>query len=98
MGHRLQFAALAMQTMLADILQRAGMHHGVLTELHLDHVEAEGFGLPDQVLQRAIGGALGACRGEGTLHGLQIGDEILAGVVHQIGVAHDRVMQAVGHD
>ncbi len=70
----------------------------MLTELHLDHVEAEGLGLPDQVLQRAVGGTLRAGRGEGTLHGLQIGDEVIAGVVHQVGVALDGVVQTVGHD
>ena len=63
-----------------------------------DHVEAEGLGLPDEVLQRAIGGAFVAGLGERTLHHAKIREEVVAVVVHEIGVALDRVMQAVGHD
>ena len=97
MRHRLQFATLAVQAVLADVLQRAGVYHGVLTELHLDHVEAEGLRLPDQILQRAIRRTLGAGFGQGTLHDLQVGDEIVAAVVHEVGVALDGVAQAIGH-
>ena len=46
---------VAMDTVLVDILEGAGMHHGVLTELHLDHMEAEGLDLPDDGLDRAVG-------------------------------------------
>ena len=95
--HRLQRAALAVQTVLPDVLQGTRMHHGMLAELHLHHVEAEGFGLPDQILQRAVGRTWVA-GGQGALHDLQIGQEILAAVVHQIRVARDGVMQAIGHD
>ena len=70
----------------------------MLAELHFDHVEAEGLGLPDEVLQRAIGGAFVAGLGERTLHHAKIREEVVAVVVHEIGVALDRVMQAVGHD
>ena len=97
-GHRLQLATLTVQAMLADVLQSAGMHDGMLTELHLDHVETEGLGLPDEVLQRAVGGTLGVGFGEGALHGLQIGDVVLAGVVHEVGVAVDGGLQTVCHD
>ena len=95
--HRLQFAALAVQTMLADIRKGAGVHHGVLTELHLHHVEAEGLGLPNQILQRAVSGALGAGLGQRTLHHLEIVEEVVAGVVHEVGIALDGVMQTIGH-
>ena len=97
-GHRLQLATLTVQAMLADVLQSAGMHDGMLTELHLDHVEAEGLGLPDEVLQRTVGGTLGVGFGEGALHGLQIGDVVLAGAVHEVGVAVDGGLQTVCHD
>ena len=50
---------IAMDTVLVDILEGAGVHHGVLTELHLDHVEAEGLDLPDDGLHRAVGGTDG---------------------------------------
>ena len=95
--HRLQFAALAVQTVLADIRKGAGMHHGVLTELHLHHVEAEGLGLPDQILQRAVSGTLGTGGGQRTLDHLEVGEEVVAGVVHEVGVALDGVVQTVGH-
>ena len=71
MRHRLQFAALAVQAVLADIRKGAGVHHGVLTELHLHHVEAEGLGLPDQILQRAVSGTLGTGGGQRTLDHLR---------------------------
>ena len=69
----------------------------MLAELHLHHVESEGLRLPDEILQRAIRGARVACGGEGTLHDLQICDEIVARLVHQVGVTLDRVMQTVCH-
>ena len=97
-GHRLQFATLTVQTMFADILQRSGMHDGVLAELHLDHMEAKGLCLPDEVLQRAVGGTFGVGFGEGALHDLQVGDVILAGVVHEISIAVDGGLQTIGHD
>ena len=97
MRHRLQFAALAVQTVLADIRKGAGVHHRVLTELHFDHVEAEGLRLPDKVLQRAVGGTLRAGGGQRLLHHLEVGDEIVAGMVHEIGVTFDGVVQTVGH-
>ena len=55
-------------------------------------------GLPDEVLQRTVGGTLGVGFGEGALHGLQIGDVVLAGAVHEVGVAVDGGLQTVCHD
>ena len=50
MRHRLQRSAFAMQAVLANVVEGARMHHRMLAELHFDHVEAEGLGLPDEVL------------------------------------------------
>ena len=77
---------VAMDTVLVDILKGAGMHHGVLTELHLDHVEAEGLRLPDQILQRPYAERL-APLGQGTLHACRSGDEIDRSCGTEVGVA-----------
>ena len=58
---------IAMDTVLVDILEGAGVHHGVLTELHLDHVEAEGLNLPDDGLDRAVSSTDGSAGGQRTL-------------------------------
>ena len=84
-GHRLQFATLTVQTMFADIFQRSGMYDGVLAELHLDHMEAKGLCLPDEVLQRTVGGTFGVGFGEGALHDLQVGDDQHDGTVQLLG-------------
>ena len=97
--HRLQFATFAVQAMLADVFQSAPMHDGVLTEFHLHHVEAEGLHLPDEVLQRAVSGTQSACLGKRILHDAQIGEEVLGGLVHEVGVAIASGGQTVGdHD
>ena len=61
-------------------------------------MEAKGLCLPDEVLQRAVGGTFGVGFGEGALHDLQVGDVILAGVVHEISIAVDGGLQTIGHD
>ena len=60
-------------------------------------MEAEGLGLPNQILQRAVSGTLGAGLGQRTLHHLEIVEEVVAGVVHEVGIALDGVMQTIGH-
>ena len=85
--------------MLADVFERAAVHERVLTELHLDQVEAKGLGLPDDLLDRAVRRADGAGLREGRLDGLEVADVVLRRLVHDVGRALDRRVQAVGdHD
>ena len=88
---------LAVNTVLADVGERAAMDHGVLTELHFHHVEAEGLDLPDEGLDRAVRGAAGTRGGQRALDHAQVLEELLSGAVHGVGVARHRGVQAGGH-
>ena len=70
----------------------------MLTELHLDHVETERLGLPDDGLHGAVRGANGAGAGKGALHDAQVRQEVVAAAIHRVGVARHRGVQARGHD
>ena len=89
---------LAVAAVLLDVCQGAAVHDGVLTELHLHHVEAKRLRLPDERLHGAVGRAGGAAGDERALDDAQVLEELVAGVVHRVGVAHDRGLQAVCHD
>ena len=89
---------VAMDTVLVDILKGAGMHHGVLTELHLDHMEAEGLDLPDNGLDRAVGSTDGTAGGQGALNDTQVIQELIGAVVHGVGDTTHGGVQTVGHD
>ena len=89
---------VAMDTVLVDILEGAGMHHGVLTELHLDHMEAEGLDLPDDGLDRAVGSTDGTASGQRALDDTQVLQELIGAVVHGIGDTAHGGVQTVGHD
>ena len=85
--------------MLADVLERAGVHERVLTELHLDQVEPKGLRLPDELLQRAVRGAHGAGRGQRALNNAQVGNVVVGRGVHDVCRALDGGAQAVrDHD
>ena len=88
---------LAVDAVLANVGERTGVHHGVLTEFHFHHVEAEGLGLPDEGLDRSVCGANGAGLGERTLDHTQVGEEIVAGAVHRVGIAGHGGVQARCH-
>ena len=89
---------VAMDTVLVDILEGAGMHHGVLTELHLDHMEAEGLDLPDDGLDRAVGSTDGAAGGQRSLDDAQVLQEFIGAVVHGVGDTAHSGVQTVSHD
>ena len=89
---------VAVDTVLVDILEGAGMHHGVLTELHLDHMEAEGLDLPDDGLDRAVGSTDGTAGGQRALDDTQVLQELIGTVVHGVGDAAHGGVQTVGHD
>lgn len=89
---------VAMDTVLVDILEGAGMYHGVLTELHLDHMEAEGLDLPDDGLDRAVGSTDGTASGQRALDDTQVLQELIGAVVHGIGDTAHGGVQTVGHD
>ena len=89
---------IAMDTVLVNILEGAGVHHGVLTELHLDHVEAEGLDLPDDGLDRAVGSTDGTAGGQRALDDAQVLQELIGAVVHGVGDTTDGGVQTVGHD
>ena len=89
---------VAVDTVLVDILEGAGVHHGVLTELHLDHMEAEGLDLPDDGLDRAVGSTDGTAGGQRALDDTQVLQELIGTVVHGVGDAAHGGVQTVGHD
>ena len=89
---------VAMDTVLVDILKGAGVHHGVLTELHLDHMEAEGLDLPDDGLNRAVGSTDGSAGGQRALDDAQVLQELIGAVVHGVGDTAHGGVQTVGHD
>ena len=89
---------VAMDTVFVDILKGAGMHHGVLTELHLDHMEAEGLDLPDDGLHRAVGGTDGTAGSQRTLNDAQVIQELVGAVIHGVGDTAYGGVQTVGHD
>ena len=89
---------VAMDTVLVDILEGAGMHHGVLTELHLDHMEAEGLDLPDDGLDRAVGSTDGTAGGQGALNDTQVIQELIGAVIHGVGDATNGGVESVCHD
>ena len=89
---------ITMDTVLVNILEGAGVHHGVLTELHLDHMEAEGLDLPDDGLDRAVGSTDGTAGGQGALNDAQVIQELVCAVVHGVGDATHGGVQTVGHD
>ena len=74
------------------------MDHGVLTELHLNHMEAEGLDLPDDGLDRAVGSTDGAAGGQRALDDAQVLEEFIGAVVHGVGDAAHRGVQTVSHD
>ena len=89
---------VTMDTVLVDILEGAGVHHGVLTELHLDHMEAEGLDLPDDGLDRTVGGTDGTAGSKRTLDDAQVIQELVGAVVHGVGDTAHGGVQTVGHD
>ena len=89
---------VAMDTVLVDILKGAGVHHGVLTELHLDHMEAEGLDLPDDGLDRAVGSTDGTAGSQRALDDAQVIQELVGAVVHGVGDTAHGGVQTVGHD
>ena len=89
---------IAVDTVLVDILEGAGVHHGVLTELHLDHMEAEGLDLPDDGLDRAVGSTNGTAGGQGALNDTQVIQELVCAVIHGVGDATNGGVQTVCHD
>ena len=89
---------VAMDTVLVDILEGAGMHHGVLTELHVDHMEAEGLDLPDDGLDRAVGSTDGTAGGQGALNDTQVIQELIGAVIHGVGDATNGGVQTICHD
>ena len=89
---------ITMDTVLVDILEGAGMHHGVLTELHLDHMEAEGLDLPDDGLDRAVGSTDGTAGGQGALNDTQVIQELIGAVIHGVGDATNGGVQTICHD
>ena len=74
------------------------MHHGVLTELHLDHMEAEGLDLPVDGLDRAVGSTDGAAGGQRSLDDAQVLQEFIGAVVHGVGDTAHGGVQTVSHD
>src|SRR6266536_6288327 len=71
----------------AQLLERPGMHLAVLADLETGQVEAEGLGLPEQVLElteRLPGGARPRQR---PLHEAEVGDELRRTAVGQAGLA-----------
>ena len=89
-GHR---GELAMDSVLADIVQGAGMDHGMLAELSLDHMEAK-----DDGLHRPVCRADRTGRGEGALDHAQVAQELFGAVVHGVRVAGNGGIQTRGHD
>ena len=87
-----------MDTVLVNILEGSGMHHGVLTELHLDHMEAEGLDLPDDGLDRAVGSTDGTAGGQGALNDTQVIQELIGAVIHGVGDATNGGVQTICHD
>ena len=98
LGHRLKRPPLAVQPVLADILQGPCMHNGMLAEFHFDHMESEGFDLPDKCLDRSVSAAYCPGFGEGFLHGFQVVKELLITCVHKVGIAVFGCPQTVGHN
>ena len=72
--------------LVPDRLERGGVHRRVLADLERGEVEAEGLGLPPEVLELAEGQARGAGGDEGVLHGAEVLDE-LGGALVAAGVA-----------
>ena len=97
-GHGRELAALAPAAVLADVGEGAGVDQRVLAELHLHHVEAEGLGLPDELLDGAVGRSGGTRLGQRELDAAQVGDVVLGAGVHDVGGAHDGGAQALGND
>ena len=87
-----------MDTVLADVRKRAGVHERMLAKLHLDHMEAEGLDLPDQRLDRPVRRALGTRRRKRALHDAQVVQQLVSRGVQHVRVARDRSVQAVRHD
>ena len=74
----------------AQFLQRRRMHGAVLTDLKLGQVEAEGLGLPDEVLKLAVGLPVGSRCRQRALDEPQVGDEF-----GRAGVAKTRIVGLV---
>ena len=72
--------------LVPDRLERGGVHRRVLADLERGEVEAEGLGLPAEVLELAEGQARGAGGDEGVLHGAEVLDEV-GGALVAAGVA-----------
>src|SRR5699024_1774223 len=70
-----------------QFLQRCGVYLAVLANLQFGEVEAEGLGLPDQVLEFTVGLSDRAGRGQGFLHDPQVGEEGFRVGVGQVGIA-----------
>ena len=70
----------------------------MLTELHLDHMEAEGLDLPDDGLNRAVGSTDGSAGGQRALDDAQVLQELIGAVVHGVGDTAHGGVQTVGHD
>ena len=94
-GHR---GELAMDSVLADIVQGSGVNHGMLAELGLDHMEAKGLRLPDDGLHRPVCRADRTGRGERALNHAQVAQELLGAVVHGVRVTGNGGIQTRRHD
>ena len=70
----------------------------MLTELHLDHMEAEGLDLPDDGLDRAVGSTDGTAGSQRTLDDTQVIQELIGAVIHRVGDTTHGGVQTVGHD
>ena len=78
---------LPVGAVLAQFGQGRGVHLAVLADLQLGEVEPEGLGLPDEVLELAVGLPVRPGGGQGLLDGAQVGEERLGVRVGQVGVA-----------
>ena len=96
--HGLELSPLAPAPVLADVGEGSRVHDRVLAELHLDHVEAEGLRLPDDLLERAVGRAGGARLGERALHDDEVVHVLVGALVHEVRRALDGGVEAIGDD
>ena len=74
------------------------MHLGVLADLELGEVEAEGLDLPDQLLQVPEGGTGGTGRDERLLDDAEVREQVVGEVVGEVSVAQARGLDALGDD
>ena len=80
----------AVDAELGDLDERRSVHLGVLAQLELGEVKAEGLHLPDEPLQVAVRGARRACRDQRSLHHGQVLDQLVGARVGEVRVAAPR--------